>query len=350
MRYSLAAVALATLASATPVAQAPAQAAASSCSPSYSGTFNIQAVNVTTSSKRSLAKRQSQALTLTLADGILKDNKDRIGYIAANNQFQFDNPVQTGTIYDKGWAVCSNGTLVLGPTAVFQQCLSGGFFNLYDENSAAQCSPVYLQVINGGAVGAATASEEADGQPTASGVQSQQADGQVTGSPVSQIGDGQPQAPTGNPITQISDGQIQGPTGSPIQQISDGQPQAPTGSPVQQISDGQIQATTGSPITQIGDGQPQVPTGAPITQISDGQIQAPTGSPITQISDGQVQVPTGSPVQQISDGQIQKPTGNNGTIAAPSASVQPYTGAAASSVVRSELFGLAAGVLAVALL
>lgn len=40
----------------------------------------------------------------------------------------------------------------------------------------------------------------------------------------------------------------------------------------------------------------------------------------------------------------------NGTVAAPSASVQPYTGAAASSVVRSELFGLAAGVLAVALL
>lgn len=53
MRYSLAAVALATLASASPVAQAPSTAAASSCSPSYSGTFEIQVVNVT-SSKRSL--------------------------------------------------------------------------------------------------------------------------------------------------------------------------------------------------------------------------------------------------------------------------------------------------------
>lgn len=79
---------------------------------------------------------------------------------------------------------------------------------------------------------------------------------------------------------------------------------------------------------------------------ADGQVQAPTGSPVTQISDGQVQAPTGSPVAQISDGQVQA----NATVSTPSASVQPYTGAAASSVVRSELFGLAAGVLAVAFL
>lgn len=122
---------------------------------------------------------------LTLQDGNLKDAEGRIGYIAANRQFQFDNPVQTGTIYDKGWAACSNGSLVLGPDAVFQQCLSGTFYNLYDENSAAQCSPVYIQIINGQG---GSATEASDGQVTATPVESQQPDGQVTGSPVTQIG------------------------------------------------------------------------------------------------------------------------------------------------------------------
>lgn len=46
------------------------------------------------------------------------------------------------------------------------------------------------------------------------------------------------------------------------------------------------------PITQISDGQIQAPTGSPVTQISDGQIQAPTGAPVTQIGDGQIQAPT----------------------------------------------------------
>lgn len=55
----------------------------------------------------------------------------------------------------------------------------------------------------------------------------------------------------------------------------------------------------GNPVTQISDGQVQAPTGNggnPVTQISDGQVQAPTGNggaPVTQISDGQVQAPTG---------------------------------------------------------
>jgi len=151
-------------------------------------------------------------------------------------------------------------------------------------------------------------------QPTASASPVQQiSDGQLqqpTGSPVQQISDGQLQQPTGSPVQQISDGQIQQPTGSPVQQISDGQIQQPTGSPVQQISDGQIQQPTGSPVQQISDGQIQQPTGSPVQQISDGQIQQPTGSPVQQISDGQIQQPTGSPVQQISDGQIQQPTGS----------------------------------------
>ena len=76
--------------------------------------------------------------------------------------------------------------------------------------------------------------------------------GAPTGPPVSQISDGQPEAPTGPP---------QAPTGPP--QAPTGPPQAPTGPPVSQISDGQIQATSGAmgyPVSQLSDGQPQATT------------------------------------------------------------------------------------------
>lgn len=377
MRSTFAPLALAALAAANPVPQgvtsaiSPESTAPAGCSPDYPGTFQIQVVNVTQSAKRSVQKRQDGTLLLTLAGGILKDQQGRTGYIADNRQFQFDGPPQTGAIYTAGWSVCQNGSLALGGDAVFKQCLSGDFYNLYDDNAAGQCSEIYIEAINGQQRTGATqaASQIPDGQVTASPV-SQISDGQIqqpTGNPVTQIGDGQiqgptgnpvtvlpdgqPQAPTGNPVTVISDGQPQAPTGKPVSVISDGQPQAPTGNPVTVISDGQPQAPTGAPVTQIGDGQIQAPTstGSPVSQISDGQIQAPTGSPVTQIGDGQIQAPTGSPVTQIGDGQVQAPTGNS-TVAAPSATIQPYTGAAALPTLRAELFGLAAGVLALAVL
>ena len=73
-----------------------------------------------------------------------------------------------------------------------------------------------------------------------------------------------------------------GQTTSAVSQISDGQPQAPTGSlAVSQISDGQPQAptSTAAPVTTISDGQPQAPpttTASAVSQISDGQPQATT--------------------------------------------------------------------------
>ncbi|GIZ40369.1 hypothetical protein CKM354_000371000 [Cercospora kikuchii] len=341
MRYSIAPVALAALAAANPVPQGvtenitPSTSAPAGCSPDYPGTFQIQVVNVTTPA---MVKRQQQGgsgtLILTLQGGVLKDAQGRTGYIADNRQFQFDGPAQTGAIYTAGWSVCQNGSLAIGSDVVFQQCLSGTFYNLYDESDAAQCSPVYIEAINGGG---SAAQVQSDGQPTAQ--------------PVNQIADGQPQA-----VTQIADGQVSShrplPTTLIFQQLqlvhvlTPLNIQAPTGAPVSQIADGQIQAaTSGSPVSQIADGQ-VTPTGAPVTQIADGQVQAPTGSPVTQIADGQIQAPqqTGSPVTQIADGQA--PT--NGSVASPS--VVPYTGAAAIPTMRSELFGLAAGVLAVAML
>jgi hypothetical protein len=237
----------------------------SGCQASSSGSFNIQTVNVTRSTKRELSTRQlAGALTLTLKDGILRDQAGRQGYIASNYQFQFDQPLQAGARESTGFSVCGNGSLALSAPnraapAVWYQCLSGTFYNLYSQSTGAQCIPIYITaVMQGGG-----ASQISDGQP------------QVTQPPrVSQISDGQPQAssPRAPVISQISDGQPQAPTPRPsapvVSQISDGQPQAPTPRP-----------TSRPVVSQISDGQPQAPTPRPVgpivSQISDGQPQAP---------------------------------------------------------------------------
>ncbi|AAS52582.1 AEL103Wp [Eremothecium gossypii ATCC 10895] len=87
-------------------------------------------------------------LRMTLTDGILYDGRGRIGAIVSNRQFQFDGPPpQAGSIYAKGWALTEEGNLALGDSDVFYQCLSGNFYNLYDQNIAPQCSPIKLQAI-----------------------------------------------------------------------------------------------------------------------------------------------------------------------------------------------------------
>jgi hypothetical protein len=272
---------------------------------------------------------KSGYLTLTLTGGQLKDAVGRTGYIAANYQFQFDAPPQTGAIYTGGFSVGSNGSLALGASAVFYECLSGSFYNLYDRSWAAQCSPILIGIVPCGSSGAAT-----------------------------QASDGQPQGTTVLPVTQISDGQPQGKSAAPVpvSEFTDGQPQVITAypkPPVTQISDGQVQAPTATvaPVTQISDGQVQAPsaTVAPVTQISDGQVQAPTATvaPVTQISDGQIQAPTSSPVAvvtQISDGQIQATGAANVT-----KSPIPFTGAG-NTVVASSFAAFIMGVAAMLIL
>ncbi|KAI4255798.1 MAG: hypothetical protein LQ352_002398 [Teloschistes flavicans] len=116
-----------------------------------------------------------------------------------------------------------------------------------------------------------------------------------------------------------------------ISQIEDGQVQAPAtkGSPVSQITDGQVQigATTHAATSVKASTTTEVHSGSAVSQITDGQIQAPgtslVGTPIkasstsiahgvSQMTDGQVQAPAtkslASPVSQISDGQVQAPT------------------------------------------
>ncbi|KAL8946900.1 MAG: hypothetical protein Q9222_006762 [Ikaeria aurantiellina] len=94
-----------------------------------------------------VACASEDTLTLTLAGGVLTDSKGRTGYIASNYQFQFDAPPQAGAIYTAGFSACSNGTLALGGSNVFYQCLSGDFFNLYDRSWAPQCSPITINIL-----------------------------------------------------------------------------------------------------------------------------------------------------------------------------------------------------------
>jgi hypothetical protein len=94
-----------------------------------------------------VACRTSSSLEISLKNGILTDSAGRTGYIASNYQFQFDKPPQAGAIYTAGFSLCANGSLALGGSNVFWQCLSGNFYNLYDRYWAAQCSPIIIELV-----------------------------------------------------------------------------------------------------------------------------------------------------------------------------------------------------------
>lgn len=94
-----------------------------------------------------VACQSNGTLAITLANGILKDSFGRTGYIASNFQFQFDNPPQAGAIFTAGFSVGTNGSLALGGSAVWFQCLSGSFYNLYNKNWAAQCSAITIETL-----------------------------------------------------------------------------------------------------------------------------------------------------------------------------------------------------------
>jgi hypothetical protein len=231
-------------------------------------------------------------------------------------RFQFDAPLQAGARESTGFSVCGNGSLALSASgraapAVWYQCLSGTFYNLYSQSTGAQCIPIYITAVNQGGSGA---SQISDGQPQVTS---------VPGPRVSQISDGQPQASSPRPATSAV-----------VSQISDGQPQASAPRP----------ASTPRPVvSQISDGQPQASaprpaiTGPVVSQISDGQPQAsaprPASTPrpvVSQISDGQPQVGTPRP--------------NNVTSATRTAPAQ-FTGAAATGnaavgALAAGLFGL----------
>ncbi|ODV74939.1 heat shock protein HSP150 CYBJADRAFT_176929 [Cyberlindnera jadinii NRRL Y-1542] len=89
------------------------------------------------------------SLAMTLNGSILTDSRGRIGSIVANRQFQFDGPPpQAGAIYAAGWSITTDGYLALGDSDVFYQCLSGSFYNLYDESIGDQCTAIHLEIVD----------------------------------------------------------------------------------------------------------------------------------------------------------------------------------------------------------
>jgi Yeast PIR protein repeat len=137
---------------ATPVAQIsdgqPQASTATDAQPQASTASSADPESSSDNSDTTLvACKNEGTLELTLNDGVLKDAQGRTGYIASNFQFQFDAPPQAGAIYTSGFSLCSNGSLALGGSNVFYQCLSGNFYNLYDRHWAAQCSPVTIEAL-----------------------------------------------------------------------------------------------------------------------------------------------------------------------------------------------------------
>ena len=124
------------------------QPIASSAGPAVSQAADGQPIaSATKSSPSSTATGSCSGLSIVLANGKLTDQNARTGYIASNFQLQFDKPPQAGAIYTSGFSVCGNGSLAIGGSNVFYQCLSGSFYNLYDRSWAAQCSPVTVETM-----------------------------------------------------------------------------------------------------------------------------------------------------------------------------------------------------------
>jgi hypothetical protein len=134
-------------ATATGVSQAPDAQIVATTAPAAPATTSAAAAESSSAPMKMVACDAPGELAITLDNGILKDAKQRTGYIASNFQLQFDGPPQAGAIYTAGFTVCGNSSLALGGSNIFYQCLSGSFYNLYDRKWAAQCSPVTISAL-----------------------------------------------------------------------------------------------------------------------------------------------------------------------------------------------------------
>ncbi|KAI0835009.1 hypothetical protein F5Y06DRAFT_277149 [Hypoxylon sp. FL0890] len=280
----------------------PTGAAPAGCTGSFDGKFEITVAEVT--EKRSISQPEKRAecgsdgvLVSTLKDGTILDAKDRTGYIASNFQFQFDAPAQAGALYTSGFSICQDNILALGDNKTFYRCLSGDFYNLYDRDWAAQCSPVSIIAVPCGADDPA----------------SQVPDGQVVGTSVVQttivtaLPDGQPQVVTTTvpvPICQIGDGQVQ--QGSTPCASVTAHPSS-TYVPVSEYTDGQIQVTppgsasAPSATTTAGSPAPPAPSGsassapAPSASASSESAPAPSSSSSAAVSSSSVSSSASAP-------------------------------------------------------
>ncbi|KAK7942695.1 uncharacterized protein PG986_011808 [Apiospora aurea] len=256
----------------TPTGSAPA-----GCTGSFDGSFEITVAKITEKKRSVMPERRAECgkggvLVMTLKDGTAKDAQDRIGYIASNNQFQFDKPAQAGALLTSGFSVCENNVLALGDTKTFYRCLSGTFYNLYNKNWAEQCEPVSIIALPCG--GKDTVSQVPDGQVVGTTV--------VQTTIVTALSDGQPQVVTTGvpiPLCQIGDGQVQVHTTPCASVTSVPATKATPTAPVSQISDGQIQppATTAYPTAPGASSAPSAPSAPSVPSTpTGGNVTIPT--------------------------------------------------------------------------
>ncbi|CAJ2505858.1 Uu.00g132520.m01.CDS01 [Anthostomella pinea] len=332
---------------------APRADAPAGCSGSFDGNFEITIAKVT-EQKRSLVEKRDTCgkegiLVLSLKDGETTDAQGRTGYIASNNQFQFDAPVQAGALTTSGFSVCEDNLLALGDSKTFYQCLSGDFYNLYNRNWAPQCEPVSIVAVPCG--GKDTASQVGDGQVVGTTL--------VQTTIVTALTDGQPQVVTTEvpiPICQIGDGQVQAVT-TPC--ISVPASATSTYVPVSEYTDGQVQVTPpgtapapSATATETATAAPSSPETAspssPETSAPAGTApagSAPAGSVPAASSSGAA-APSGSSSGAISSPSV---TATSTTVASPSSSAPATTSAPAqggsSRVTAGSLGALVVGLL-----
>ena len=210
---------------------------------------------------------------LDLKKSILTDNKGRTGYISSSYQFQFDGPPQSGALITAGFSACSNGSLALGSTSVFWQCLSGDFYNLYDRNFAPQCEPIEIVIMPCGK-GSGRSSNEKQ---------------KVIGRSVVAT----------TVVTVVSNGKTQ-----------------------------VLPTTIVVPMCQIGDGQVQVRT----TPCDNMQIPIVTAPPVSQSSNGRLQIPSSVPAAPPAPvGPADVPATQGGAAPTTAAPVQPASKAAVAT-------------------
>lgn len=285
----------------------------SGCSLDYNGKFQLT-LYAAGDEKPNYQKSpcdNNETLVATLAGGVLKDAKNRDGYIASNYQLQFDSPPQPDAIYTGGFAICGNNSLALGSSTLFSRCLSGKFYNLYDRPWALQCDWTEIVAMpcaagNGKIGGDVSNPKVIGGSSTAATL-------------TSTLGDGQPRVlPTRVPIAvcQIGDGQIQfhttpcttvATTSSPrpIPQISTSQPQASI-FPSTKSSQHSPSATSLSPHSSSA-----ISRGQSLTLINTSsapRISSDIRPPATQTTDSQSQPSkvTSNPSNAVTAGTVKK--------------------------------------------
>lgn len=229
---------------------------------------------------------------LRVQNGILTDQDGRYGYIASNTQLQFDPIVpQAGALYTSGFSVCSNGTLALA-SAVWYECLSSDeFYNLYTQPTGGVCYPAYLAVIANAPATSTMARSAETTTSAATGPTSQLASASASGQ--SAFYTPEPYASfttvlssSVSAVTQIADGQIQAPTAASIMyqtvavvsQIADGQIQAPTSASRAYYTAAPVPYSTGglaaAPVPTNGTITPFNPNAASAVAVSSARLLA----------------------------------------------------------------------------